>query len=185
VRSFERLTGRLEEGLIAAILAAMTLLTFLQVVLRYGFNSGFTWALETTTYLFGWLVLMGISYGVRVNAHIGVDVLVKQLGPAGARAAALLAGALSVLYAAIMLVGSWNYVAIMHTLSVEADDIPIQRWVLLSALPIGFTLLLLRLVQATVRAALSARPKHLLADEARAALERMAHGHSAEESVRP
>ena len=54
---FRRAWERLEEGLIALLLAAMTLLTFAQVVLRYGFNSGFVWALETTTYLFGWLIL--------------------------------------------------------------------------------------------------------------------------------
>jgi len=35
-----------------------------QVVLRYVFNGGFTWALEATTYLFGWMVLIGMSYGV-------------------------------------------------------------------------------------------------------------------------
>ena len=55
----------LEEGLIALILGVMTVLTFVQVVLRYVFNTGLLWALEANFYLFAWLVLIGISYCVR------------------------------------------------------------------------------------------------------------------------
>ena len=40
---------RLEEGLIAFLLAAMTLLTFVQVIARYVFNYSFVWALELDT----------------------------------------------------------------------------------------------------------------------------------------
>ena len=82
-----RVVGHVEEGLLALILAAMTLLTFLQVVLRYAFNSSLIWALEADTYLFAWLILIGMSYGVRVHAHIGVDLAVKAL-PTGLRRAA-------------------------------------------------------------------------------------------------
>ena len=55
----------------------MTLVTFSQVVARYVFNSGAVWALELTVYLFAWLVLFGMSYGVKVHAHIGVDAFAK------------------------------------------------------------------------------------------------------------
>ena len=90
--------NRLEEALISFLLAAMTLLTFLQVVLRYVFNSGLIWALEATTYMFGWMVLLGISYGIKVGSHIGVDVIVQQLPPRGRRLVGLLVALLSILY---------------------------------------------------------------------------------------
>jgi C4-dicarboxylate transporter DctQ subunit len=164
---------RLEEGLIAFLLAAMTGLTFVQVVLRYVFNSGFTWALEATTYMFGWLVLLGISYGVKVGSHIGVDILIQQLSPRNRRIAATTGAVLSVGYAAILLIGSYNYVDTMHTLDVEAEDLPIQRWLLLMALPIGFTLLLIRFAQAAWRIA-SGHQTTILADEAKEALDQFA-----------
>ncbi len=64
----------------------MTCVTFAQVVARYVFNYSFVWALELVTYLFAWLIFLGMAYGVRVGAHIGVDALVKTLRPAlGAR----------------------------------------------------------------------------------------------------
>jgi hypothetical protein len=79
---------RLEEGLIAFLLAAMTIVTFVQVIARYVFNYSFVWSLELVTILFAWLIFLGMCYGVRMGSHIGVDALVRTLGPR----AALLAG---------------------------------------------------------------------------------------------
>jgi C4-dicarboxylate transporter DctQ subunit len=167
----DRLSGRVEEGLMAFHLAAMTLLTFVQVVLRYVFNSGFTWALEASTYMFGWMVLLGISYGVRTGAHIGVDVLVQQFSRPVRRVVGVIAALLCMAYAAILLLGSYNYVDTMHTLGVEAEDLPIQRWILILAMPIGFVLLLLRLLQVTWRIIQGTQDGFRLADEAREAID--------------
>lgn len=163
-----RLIHRLEEWLIAGLLAAMTLLTFVQVVLRYVFNTGLIWALEATTYLFLWLVLIGISYGVRVNAHIGVDMVVKLFGPRWRRVVGLIAVACCFLYAGLMVYGSWVYIDKMIVLDVDAEDIPLPRWLLGIVLPIGFALLFVRLV--TVAGGIWAGRRELLADEAEAAL---------------
>ena len=81
-RLFGRIVNALEEGIIALLFAAMTLVTFTQVVARYVFNSGMVWALELAQYLFAWLVLLGMSYGVKVHAHLGVDAFVR-LFPSG------------------------------------------------------------------------------------------------------
>lgn len=142
-----RLIERLEEALLALLLAAMTLLTFVQVVLRYLFNAGLIWALEATVYLFAWLILLGIAYGVRVHAHIGVDIVVKALPGATRRIVGLTAVGLSLLYTGIMLYGSWRYVERLHRLGTEAEDIPVERWILTIVLPIGFLLLGVRLLE--------------------------------------
>ncbi len=137
---------RAEEALLALILAAMTILTFVQVVLRYGLNTGMFWVLEATLYLFGWLVLIGISYGVRTHSHIGVDLLAKSLPPAPRRILGLIITALALLYTALMFWGAYTYIDRMIILGVEAEDIPIQRWILGLCLPIGFILLGIRLL---------------------------------------
>jgi C4-dicarboxylate transporter DctQ subunit len=124
----------------------MTILTFVQVVLRYVFNTGMFWALEATLYMFGWLVLIGISYGIRTHSHIGVDLLAKSLPPTPRRAIGLLITALALLYTALMFWGSYKYIDRMMILGVEAEDIPIERWVLGLCLPIGFALLAIRLL---------------------------------------
>lgn len=144
---FGRWFARLEEALIALLLAGMTLLTFWQVVLRYVFNSGLLWALEATLYMFGWMVLIGISYGVRVNAHIGIDMVIKALPPYLRRTVGLASVGLCGLYAALMTYGAYNYIERLHRIGVEAEDIPVERWILAIILPIGFALLFVRLAE--------------------------------------
>ena len=142
-----RLADHLEEGLLALLLAVMTLLTFIQVVLRYLFGTGFVWALEANTYLFAWLILLGISYGVRAHAHIGVDVLVKALPTTARRGVGLVAILLCLAYAVIMLIGSWRLIDKLMLLGVLGQDIPVPRWLLSIVLPLGFLLLVLRLLE--------------------------------------
>jgi C4-dicarboxylate transporter, DctQ subunit len=143
-----RLADRLEEAFMVVTLAAMTLLTFLQVVLRYLFGTGFVWSLEVTTYLFAWLVLIGMSYGVRTQAHIAVDLLTAKLPPRTARGVALVALALGLTYCALMIFGGVAFVARLIELGNAARDIPVQRWVLTAVMPFGFVLLAIRLLQA-------------------------------------
>ncbi|QQP92361.1 TRAP transporter small permease [Skermanella sp. TT6] len=161
-----RLINHLEEGFIALLLAGMTILTFAQVVLRYGFNSGIIWGVEATNYMFAWMVLFGISYGVRVHAHIGIDLLVKSL-PAGLRRwVGLVAIGFCLLYAGIMAWGSYGYISRLMRLGIEAEDIPVERWMLTVILPIGFGLLGLRLAQEAYAILTGRRSGFELADEA-------------------
>lgn len=148
----------------------MTVLTFVQVVMRYGFNAGWLWALEANFYMFGWLVLLGISYGVRVKAHIGVDAVVRLLPLAWQRIVGLLVTALAILYTCLMLYGSWVYIGRLRILGVEAEDIPVERWILSSCLIIGFALLLYRLLQMGWRILSGKSPGYELADEAHDAI---------------
>lgn len=160
---------RAEEWLISLLLTAMTLVTFGQVVARYVFNYSFVWALELVTFLFAWQIFLGISYGVRVGAHIGVDALVKTLSPATARAVGIVAAVLCLVYAAIVFVGGWIYVAKMVEIGIIAQDIPIPQWVPRLVLPIGFALLFFRFAQVLARL-LAGKEAHLLGDEVEDAL---------------
>ena len=142
-----KILNRLEEWIISLMLLAITGLTFLQVVMRYVFNSGFTWALELTTVFFAIMIFVGVSYGVRVGSHIGVDALVKLL-PAGKRkAVALLAVALSLVYVGFILTGSMQYVLKMKDVGIELEDMSIERWQVLAVMPLGMALTGFRFLQ--------------------------------------
>jgi len=135
-----------EEALLALLLAAMVLVTFIQVVLRYVFNSGLLWGLELTTFLFAWLVILGISYGIRVHSHIGVDALVKLFPPAGQRTFGLVAVLAGIAYAGLLLYGAWDHViGIVYEYEIEAEDLKIPLWIPQSVLLIGFAMMIWRL----------------------------------------
>jgi C4-dicarboxylate transporter, DctQ subunit len=170
---------RLEEWLIGALLTVMTLVTFAQVIARYIFNYSFVWALELVTYLFAWLIFLGMAYGVRVGAHIGVDAAVKALGSRAARILGAVAAALCVVYSIIGLVGSWQYVARMREVGIMAQDLPIEQWIPRTVLVIGFGLLIVRFGELTYRIATGRERGLHLADEAAEALKLKTEGEGA------
>ena len=144
-----RFVDSLEENIIAFILALMTIVTFSQVVARYGFNSGWGAALEFTRVLFAWLILFGMSYGIKIGAHLGVDAVINLLPQRLFRLAALLGAALTVLYALLLFDATWfggllalenkgssggafEYVAKFYKLPIGMEDLKwpgfIQEW---------------------------------------------------------
>lgn len=69
--------------LIGAMLAVMVVLVFGNVFMRYALNSGFTLSEELSRWLFVWVTFLGAVVALRSNAHLGTDMLVGKLGPAG------------------------------------------------------------------------------------------------------
>jgi len=104
-----RFVHEFEENAIALTLGAMTILTFLNVILRYVFNSNLIWSLEVVLVLFAWFVLFGIAYGFKVTAHLGVDAVTGMLSSPMRRAAGILSAAICICYAVLLLKGAWDY----------------------------------------------------------------------------
>ena len=123
-----RAVNEIEETAIALILGLMTLITFINVILRYGFNTGLIWGLEMVSFLFAWLVLFGISYAVKVTAHLGVDAIINLMSKPLQRVLALIAVTICIAYAFLLLKGSWDYWAPFAGLDATAG-----RW-----FPLGF-----------------------------------------------
>lgn len=160
----------IEETGIALILGLMTLVTFANVVARYVFNSNILWALELTVFLFAWLVLLGVSYGVKRTAHLGVDAVISLLGPGPRKALALVSLACCLAYTGLLLKGSWDYWwKFASTASfLEVNDIPmpgflqffadwmndgepyekVPRYIPYVVLPFGMALLMFRFLEA-------------------------------------
>jgi C4-dicarboxylate transporter DctQ subunit len=139
-----------EEAFMAIALAFMTILTFIQVVLRE-FGTGWVWSLEATTYAFAWMVLIGMSYGVRTQAHIAIDLVSNQLPQPARRIMALCAVLLCLVYCGVMFYGGSLFVDGLMTLGNNARDIPLPRWLLTAIMPIAFALLAFRFVQIGIR----------------------------------
>ncbi len=163
----------IEETAIAVCLGLMTTLTFANVVARYIFNSNILWALEATVFLFAWLVLMGCSYGVKKQFHIGVDVVINLVPAGGRKILALVAVGGCIAFSILLLIGSWNYwyPFITTRAFLETEDIPmldslqflatwfnegeqyekIPRFIPYLALPLGMALLTWRFIQAAMK----------------------------------
>lgn len=153
MKAIMRLWDRLEEAFIVFLLAAMTLVTFVYVVLNnfYGLfykiaewfaedskmqeisyaigdfimdgAQAMTWSNALTKALFAWLIFFGIAYGVRVGGHIGVDALVKLAPRHIQRIIGFVAVAICLGYAGLMTTASYNWVNTLMTHNIGADDL--------------------------------------------------------------
>ena len=86
-----KLLDRIEEVIIAGLMAVATVVIFISVVHRYA--SGYEipvlqdwlldmnvgWAQEFCIILFVWMAKFGAAYGVRTGIHVGVDILINKL----------------------------------------------------------------------------------------------------------
>ena len=59
----------------------MVLLSFLIVVLRYGFNLGWIAMQESVMYLHAMVFLLGAAHTLRVNEHVRVDIFYRRFSP--------------------------------------------------------------------------------------------------------
>jgi TRAP-type transport system small permease protein len=103
---------RLFGFLMVACLAAMVLMVFGNVVLRYGFNSGLTISEELSRWLFVWMTFLGAVVAVRRHAHLGTDTLISRLPRAGKLACYVAAHGLMLALCLLMARGAWQQMLI-------------------------------------------------------------------------
>jgi len=106
---------RLLSWLMVGALAVMVVLVFGNVVLRYGFNSGFTVSEELSRWLFVWMTFLGAVIALNEGTHLGTDTLVSRIPVAGQKLC-FVAGHLLMLFICwLILKGSWDQVVINVT----------------------------------------------------------------------
>jgi C4-dicarboxylate transporter DctQ subunit len=146
-----RVLDSLEEWLVAAFMAAATLITFAAVVLRKTTGIGIPWAQELTIYLFIWMAKFGAAYGVRTGIHIGVDVLVRRLSPAKQRFFVHLGLLLGAFFTAVVALLGIKWVLFMHGQGDTSPDLGWPMWVIYLAVPLGSGLMCYRFLQVLTR----------------------------------
>lgn len=181
MHAVERVWNQLEEILVAFLLAGMTLVTFTYVLVNnlyavfysladsmpfaesalFAIGDGvlfvsqeMTWSIALTKAMFGWLIFVGLAWGVRIGAHIGVDMLVRNFSKPVQKIVALIAVGICLAYCVLMAYSSEQWVAVLYNIGTGAEDLDrfgIQQWHIVMIVPIGFTLMFLRFLQVFVR----------------------------------
>jgi TRAP-type C4-dicarboxylate transport system permease small subunit len=93
-------------------LAAMVVMVFGNVVLRYGFNSGITVSEELSRWLFVWMTFLGALVALRSHHHLGTDSLVSRLPVTGKKICLGLSHLLMLYLCWLMFRGSWQQTVI-------------------------------------------------------------------------
>jgi TRAP-type C4-dicarboxylate transport system permease small subunit len=128
---------RVLKAAVALCLAAMVVLVFSNVVLRYAFNSGIATSEELSRWLLVWLTFLGAIVALRQHAHLGVDTLVRALPPRG-KYLCFVASYLLMLYADWLLtLGSWKQAVLTFGDTAPASGISVGLFFYSSGLVFG------------------------------------------------
>ncbi len=171
---------RFEEWIIATLIGAATVLTFVAIVHRYGASNsaglarwasahGFvllrhaadavytalaavnlSWAQELATYMFVWMAKFGAALGVRTGIHVGVDVFVNRLNPAARKPVIVFA-----LLCGALFTGVIGTLGAIYVHDLDADEVSPElewpSWIIYLCIPLGSYLMCFRFLQAMWR----------------------------------
>jgi TRAP-type C4-dicarboxylate transport system permease small subunit len=98
---------RLLEWALIGLLAGMAGMVLLNVVLRYGFNSGIAFSEEMSRYFFVWLTCIGAVLTFGEHGHIGVETLVRRFGRSGRLACMAISNIIVLFCAGVFFWGTW------------------------------------------------------------------------------
>jgi C4-dicarboxylate transporter DctQ subunit len=140
---FEKLDRYLEIFSTTVMIITMsiaTLVAFVNVVLRYGFNYSMTWAGELTSYLFIWSALFGAAYGFKIGMHLGVTILIQKLKPRVAKW--VLSFSLVIILCYLIALIKWGYDFCMFNVMLEqvSVDLGIPYWLIYMCVPISMSI---------------------------------------------
>ena len=76
---FDHLLAKAEAAVLISLVAAMTLIVFLQVVYRYILIQPLYWSEELARYLFVWVSILGATLGLQKRGHFGLDFFYRRL----------------------------------------------------------------------------------------------------------
>lgn len=119
-------------------IAAGTLLAFVNVIMRYAFNTSWSWAGELTNYLFIWSAFFAAAYGFKKGIHISVAILVERFPAPIAKAYMVFASAFTTVFLMFIVVYSIDYLYLVYDLSFMSVDLGVPQWIPMLALPIAF-----------------------------------------------
>lgn len=140
-----------ERWLLLGFYTFIVLVIFVEVVRRFGLSYSSVWGEETARFAFIYLVWIGAASAVRERAHIRIDVLTDRLPPRAVAALYMLGDALTLLLAAAAFWLSVEPVVTSIRFGSVTDGLRIVRAWFLVAVPLGFSLIALRCVQALLR----------------------------------
>lgn len=93
--------------IIVFCLAAMCVLVFANVVLRYAFNTGITLSEELSRWFFVWMTFLGAIVAMREHGHLGMDSVVARLPVMGKKICFVVSQLLMLYGTWLFLQGSW------------------------------------------------------------------------------
>jgi C4-dicarboxylate transporter DctQ subunit len=139
-RAGDRALIRTTEIALFVIGVLFTLMITLEVISRFVFSFSISFVNASARMLLVWFFLLGAGIALRRGAHVGFELLISALPPAGRRATVVLGLALAMAFSLEMI---WSGIfSIGPALRQTEPGLDVSIVWVVAALPVGFVLLL-------------------------------------------
>jgi len=151
---FEKLDRYLEIFSTTVMMVTMsvaTLVAFINVVLRYGFNMSLSWAGELTAYLFIWSALFGAAYGFKIGMHLGVTIVIQSLRPKVAKYVLSCSLVIILTYLIALIFWGYDFCVFNYELEQASVDLELPFWLIYACVPVSMSIASYQVILKIVR----------------------------------
>jgi TRAP-type C4-dicarboxylate transport system permease small subunit len=147
MRILSWLDENFEEYFCIILMGIMVVFICGQVFTRYVLQVAMSWTEEISRYLFIWTVYVGISYGIKKNKHICIDVIYNFLPAKHAERFAFIGDILFLCFALFIVSKGYEVFTRIIASGQTSPACEIPMWVVYGALPFGMALSSFRITQ--------------------------------------
>ncbi len=136
-----------ERYLVVILYSYFTLIVIIEVFRRYGLNSASQWGEESARYAFIYMTYIGAAEAIKWRSHLKIDFLQERMNKSQLFASYLLTDICFMVLAVLVIRFSINVVHVQWTTETMMQGMDWNLAWATAALPIGWSLIMLRLVQ--------------------------------------
>jgi len=136
----------IEEVFLVVLSTIMVTFIFLQVVLRQ-FGNSLSWSEELARFSFVWLVYIGISYGVKKQRHVKIDIVLQFLKDKQRVILTMIANFLFLGFAILVVIKGYSIADTLLSYGQKSPALHIPMGLVYLATPVGMGLTTIRLIQ--------------------------------------
>lgn len=142
-----------EKLLVSTLLAAIVVLIFANVIMRYVFNASLSWGEELTLWLFVWFVWIGVSYAFQTEEHVRITFLRDRFPASLSYKIDFIVGLLVLGFLGAIVFEAVKLIQMPFVLSQKSVVLGFPIAMLYASAPVGATLSMVRVIQYLLKTA--------------------------------
>ncbi|WP_328587737.1 TRAP transporter small permease [Alteribacter lacisalsi] len=151
MRVIRWLDEHIEEVLLVIFSGIMVFIIALQIFMRAVLDNSLPWSEELARFSFIWLVYIGISYGIKKQRHIKVDVLLVLFKERGKIILNMISNVIFLAFAAVIVYYGNDIAQRILELGQRSPGLGIPMGFVYLATPVGMGLTIIRLIQQLIQ----------------------------------
>lgn len=157
-KKIDKALSGFEGYLTGFLLMFCTVVLFVNVILRYLFQSSTTWAEEAIRYAMIWVTFIGSSICARKGSHVGIDLFAQAIPPLGKKIVLATGQFVAAIFMLLCTIYGWQMFLLMVQTGQKSPAMMMPMSIVYFSMPLGFALTTLQSFAAGVRV-LRAKPQ--------------------------